>query len=351
MRACYQGRAPLSRCRRGQAPHTSCLVERPRPTRPPRAALLCALLFAVAACAPARDTSHDACPAASPALAADAASHALETVFVIVLENRDWSSFQGNPAAPYINDTLLPRFAHAVNYRNDGLHPSLGNYIALEAGDPLGVDFNAAPADLSIAVSCHLSTYLEQTGLGWKAYAEDIPAGQCPLSDVGKYAVRHNPFVYFADVSGSPLDPGNQRCLEHVRPHEELAGDLQAGNVARYNFIVPNLCSSGHDRCAPLDDRVAQADAFLAREIPMLMASAAYQDGGVILITWDEGGDGNHPIGLIAVSPLAKPGYAGTVSYSHASTLRTVQEIFGLTPLLRGAASASSLADLFTAYP
>ena len=40
------------------------------------------------------------------------------------------------------------------------------------------------------------------------------------------------------------------------------------------------------------------------------MASAAYRDGGVILITWDEGAGGDHPIGLIAVSPLAKPGYA-----------------------------------------
>jgi phosphatidylinositol-3-phosphatase len=149
----------------------------------------------------------------------------------------------------------------------------------------------------------------------------------------------------------TPPDLSSARCILHVRPYAELAQDLRTGAVARYNFIVPNLCDSGHDSCAPLHDRIRQEDAFLARELPVLMASPAYQDGGLILITWDEGAGGDEPIGLIAVSPFAKPGYRGDLAYSHASTLRTIEEIFALTPLLRGAATAASLADLFTAYP
>jgi hypothetical protein len=136
-----------------------------------------------------------------------------------------------------------------------------------------------------------------------------------------------------------------------VRPYAELARDLAAGTVAPYSFVTPDLCDSGHDACAPLGDRVRQSDAWLERELPAIMASRAYQDGGAILVTWDEGASGDEPIGLIAVSPLAKPGYAGNVSYSHASTLRTVQEVFGVTPLLRRAATAESLTDLFTRYP
>ncbi len=81
------------------------------------------------------------------------------------------------------------------------------------------------------------------------------------------------------------------------------------------------------------------------------MASEAYKDGGAIFITWDEGASGDHPIGMIVVSPFAKAGYAGTLPYSHASTLRTFEEVFGITPLLRGAAAATNLSDLFTAYP
>jgi hypothetical protein len=135
-----------------------------------------------------------------------------------------------------------------------------------------------------------------------------------------------------------------------VRPYAELSRDLEAGTVARYNFLTPDLCHSGHDSCPPLHDGVRQADAWLERELPVIMASRAWQDGGAILVTWDEG-SGDSPIGMIAVSPLAKPGYASTIAYSHASTLRTVQEVLGVEPLLRGAARATSLSDLFQSYP
>jgi hypothetical protein len=39
------------------------------------------------------------------------------------------------------------------------------------------------------------------------------------------------------------------------------------------------------------------------------------------------------------------------LGYTHASMVRTVEEIFGLTPLLRLAATASNLSDLFAVYP
>jgi hypothetical protein len=50
---------------------------------------------------------------------------------------------------------------------------------------------------------------------------------------------------------------------------------------------------------------------------------------------------------MIALSPFAKPGYSNEVSYSHASTLRTLQSIFGVGPFLRDAANATDLSDLF----
>ena len=60
---------------------------------------------------------------------------------------------------------------------------------------------------------------------------------------------------------------------------------------------------------------------------------------------------GNTPIGLIVLSPFAKPGYAGTIPYTHSSLLRTVQDVFGLRPFMRDAANATSLDDLFVKYP
>src|SRR5207249_4257776 len=62
-------------------------------------------------------------------------SSTLPAVFVILMENQDWSNIRGNASAPYINDTLLPMASHAEQYYNPpGNHPSEPNYLWLEAG-------------------------------------------------------------------------------------------------------------------------------------------------------------------------------------------------------------------------
>jgi len=52
------------------------------------------------------------------------------------------------------------------------------------------------------------------------------------------------------------------------------------------------------------------------------------------------------------LSPQIKGGgYSNSVAYSHSSTLRSLQEIFGVTPLLGDAANATDLSDLFRTFP
>ena len=94
-------------------------------------------------------------------------------------------------------------------------------------------------------------------------------------------------------------------------------------------------------------DSIRNGDTWLSQEVPKILASRQYQEGGALFITWDESEGGDVPIGFIALSPLAKPGYSNQVLYSHSSTLRTVQEIFGVTPFLGDAANATDLKDLF----
>jgi PKD repeat protein len=97
---------------------------------------------------------------------------------------------------------------------------------------------------------------------------------------------------------------------------------------------------------------VAQGDAWLSTEIPKIMASAAYSNNGVIFITWDDGSADNVPIGMIAVSPMAKGGgYNSTVTYSHSCLLRTIQEMLQATPLIRDAANVTNLSELFNSSP
>jgi hypothetical protein len=105
-------------------------------------------------------------------------------------------------------------------------------------------------------------------------------------------------------------------------------------------------------------DPVKQGDTWLAQNLPLILSSQEYLNGGIVFITWDEGestsltktSDG--PIGMIVLSPLAKgAGYSNTIHYTHSSTLRTLQELFGVTPLLGDAAYANDLRDLFKTFP
>jgi hypothetical protein len=87
--------------------------------------------------------------------------------------------------------------------------------------------------------------------------------------------------------------------------------------------------------------------------MPAILNSQAYKNGGALFITWDEGESGSDgPIGLIVLSPYAKGnGYSNTIHYTHSSMLRTLQEIFGVSPYLGDAANATDLGDLFTTFP
>ena len=281
------------------------------------------------------------------ALPAHAQLSSVRTVFIIVLENHNWSQFKGAANSPYINNTLLPQASHAEQYYNPpGLHPSLPNYLWLEAGTNFGIGNDNDPSSNHQSTTAHLVTQLANTGVTWKTYQEDIGGTTCPLTSVGKYAPKHNPFVYFDDVTNTN-NVNSAYCIAHVRPFTEMAADLQNNTVAQYVFITPNLCDDGHDSCAPVSDPVRQTDNWLAANVPAILNSTAYQTGGALFITWDEGSGSDGPIGMIVLSPFAKGGgYSNTIHYTHGSLLRTVETIFGVT-LLGDAAAQTDLSDLF----
>ena len=266
----------------------------------------------------------------------------VKTVFIIMEENHNWSDITPS-AAPYIQKTLVPMGAHAEQYYNaPGNHPSEPNYVWLEAGSNLGITDDSDPNVNHQSTTDHLVSYLNKAGISWRSYQEDIDGTSCPLVSVKNYAPKHNPVVFFDDVTGNN-NLASAYCISHVRPYSDLANDLQNNTVARYNFITPNLCHDMHD-CS-----VTAGDTWLSGEVPKILRSQAYKDGGALFITWDESESpsGDAPIGMIVLSPFAKANYSNSIHYTHSSTLRTVEEIFGVAPLLRDAANATDLSDLF----
>jgi hypothetical protein len=248
--------------------------------------------------------------------------------------------------------------SHATQYFNPpGNHPSLPNYLWLEAGTNFGILADDQPSQANQSTTNHLVTLLRNAGISWTSYQESISAGVCPLTASGQYAPKHNPMVYFDDVTNTN-NANSAYCIANVRPYYELAGDLQSNVVTRYNFITPNLCDEMHGNTGcPSGNLITQGDTWLSTNLPIILNSQAYSNGGAIFITWDEGEpqtgeNGDGPIGMIVISRMAKGGgYSNTVHYTHSSTLRTFQEIFNVTPLLRDAANATDLSDLFNPFP
>jgi hypothetical protein len=289
----------------------------------------------------------------SPAVTQSPSEANIKTVFIIVMENHNWSDILHSPSAPYINQTLLPQASYAMQYYNPpGNHPSEPNYLWLEAGTNFGIKNDNSPQENHQSSTDHLVTYMMKAGISWKAYQEGISGDTCPLKNDALYAPKHNPMVFFDDVTNQ-LDPNSTYCIAHERPFGELQADLQNNTVAQYNFITPDLCHDMHNAvgCDTLDE-IKNGDTWLSEQVPMILASSAYQNEGVLFITWDESEDGDNPIGMIVLSPFAKGGgYNNSIHYTHSSTLRAVQEIFNLTPLLGDAAQATDLSDLFMVFP
>ncbi len=296
---------------------------------------------------------------------------------------------------------------------NPHIHPSEPQYIWSEAGTNFGVlnddDPYADNPPNAQNTTQHLSGLLQRAGRTWKSYQEDIDLtasnGQLinqPLAEnqwtvplvnlSGKfgpgnylnayndstqynYAPKHNPMVFFSDTNGGNNLTSTNPLARNYAPLQQLAFDLADDRVADYNWITPDQYNEMHSGLtggfAGLtgdSSQIKAGDNTVSRLVPLIMASKAYKDGGVIILWWDESesdgeqgdnaDDFDHTIGEIIVSKLAHPNvdglpYASSIDYSHSSDLRTMQEIFhvkakgGSSPYLGDAANANDLSDLF----
>ena len=292
-------------------------------------------------------------------------------VFVIPMENFSLSTLQGSDGGysdtPYLAQ-LAARWATASDYHGVA-HPSLPNYIALTSGDVQGdvesIGCDCQPSGSScnsfncsaLSGSCgcpqavpNLADDLEDAGIGWRAYAEDMGSA-CNLTASGSYAPKHVPFLYYQDIQSDAA-----RCSQHDVDYGSFAADLAAG-PPRFSFITPNLTDDMHDPACPQagSQNLQNGDSWLQANVPAILASPAFGSEGLTVIVWDEddcsgfsfGGTTDDPIGLFVISPLAKgAGYVSAVHADHYSLLATIEDGLGL-PRLGKAAQATPLTDFF----
>jgi hypothetical protein len=290
---------------------------------------------------------------------ADAGMASARTIFVIPMENESSSAIYGNTNAPYINNTLMPMSAYATAFMDElpSSIPSEPHYVWMEAGTnsfadkTFSTDSDASSSN-STSSTAHLVTQLRAANIGWTSYQEGITAGTCPIASISGtfYAAKHDPFVFFQDVSGSPPSSSSAYCIAHHKPYSSFAGDLAGGTLPPFVFITPDLCHDMHGASAcpsgtNVSANIKAGDTWLSNELPAILAYANAHDS-VIYIVWDEGSS-NQTIPFLVLGPHVKPGASGT-TYTHSSQLKSIEEQLGVS-VLPAVSSANDFAGMFQA--
>ena len=208
-------------------------------------------------------------------------------VFLLVEENHSFESVINGSSMPYLN-SLASRYGLAMNYFAN-TQPSIGNYFMLTTGQIITNDSNFSG---TVSVD-NIVRQLTAAGKSWKSYAESLPSVGYTGDNAYPYVKRHNPFAYFSDVLESPAQ------LNRLVPFSQFAADLANNQLPHFSYIIPNQQNNAHDCPAGMPsctdaDKLAAADNWLQANIAPLLASATFQQGGLLIITFDESEQRGH---------------------------------------------------------
>jgi hypothetical protein len=247
-------------------------------------------------------------------------------VWVIALTGHSYDESFGAAAAaaspaPYLATELRAKGTLLSWYHAAGHDPSAGG-VALLSGqkDALG------PFDDETVT---LADQLTGAGRTWKAYVEGATAGLNPGDNP---CLRppdqqpRNPFLRFASITGAP------ECGSSIAELDRIAPDAtDTDSAPAFSYILPG---PAHDGSTSLAD----ADAWLRTTLPTILDSKAYNDGGLVVVTFDAGaagdlGAGGGRVGALLLSPFVTAGGTIGAPYDSFSLLASIEGLFGLDPI------------------
>jgi phosphatidylinositol-3-phosphatase len=251
-------------------------------------------------------------------------------VVLIVFENHEVDDVLGSSDAPTFN-RLGSQYATISNYTAVA-HPSLPNYLALVSGSTQGIDSDCTDC---IVAGRSLADTLAASRKTWKTYAEGLPRTGFTGASSGRYAKKHNPFVYFR----RNLTPAR---LQRVVPLSRFVPDVRGRRLPTFSLVIPDLCHDMHD-CS-----VSTGDTWLASFLKPLLRGSVLKRSAVFVVfdegTSDVGGGGR--IAALALGPLVRPHSKSTGATNHYGLLRTIESGLRL-PLLGLSAGARPIVGIW----
>ena len=249
----------------------------------------------------------------------------IDHVIIVEFENTDYKKAMAQPTFA----AIVKAGANLSNFYAE-THPSQPNYIAMIAGDTLGVK-----GDSNVNLNGrHIGDLLEDAGKTWKVYADGYP-GNCFLgARSGQYARKHVPFLSFTNVQSSA-----SRCANVVEGGE-FANDLAADQLPNYALYIPDLDGDGHDT------GVAYADNWLKSNF--LPSLKNLPPNTLVVLTFDESSlfGGNH-IYTAFYGDVVVPGSSFTAKTNHYGFLHTLEVLLGVGTLEKNDASSDVITGIW----
>jgi len=297
----------------------------------------------------------------------------IQHVFWISLASPGYDASLGaSSQMPYLSGELRPQGLLLTNYSLLDTAPLSNGIAALSGQPPTAATKAGCPSYedcLQDVETLSLADQLVGARLRWHGYFEGMSdeagapdncvhpepeAGELTTAD--GYSSKLNPFLYFHSL----LDLGD--CDENDVPLSELSGDLKkADSTANLSYISPSLCNAGFRGTCPegTADGAIAADAFLAKVVPEILASAAYKQDGLLIVSFgaadpapptDPAAAPADPkkVGAVLASPLLAPGATDGAAYTPYSLLRSIEDLFALEPL--GAAAGAKVRSFAPAF-
>jgi len=259
---------------------------------------------------------------------------AVSKVLLIVEENH--SEADALASMPFLAGQART-YGYAANYYALS-HPSLPNYIGIAGGSTFGITDDDPPAAHQLTGSSVFGQLLA-AGASAKTYAESMP-GACTLTNSGDYAVRHNPWTYFAAAAE------RSGCARYDVPAGSpatgaLHDDVAAGTLPTFGLLIPNVCNDGHD--CPL----STADAWLTAWLSAIEKGPDFLAGRLaVVVTFDED---DHSAGNHVLTVVIHPSVHGVVTgipLDHYSLTKLAAQLAGTRPL----GNAAGAGDLLAAF-
>lgn len=242
----------------------------------------------------------------------------------------------------------------------------------------------------------NIGDQLVAAGMSWKSYQENLPPGgadgvntsdgnfsnltvftaaEQALGETNSavtalYAVKHDPFAYFASVQSGANPASSLANIVAYDGPTGLYADLASGHVPNFSYIVPNQCNDQHGRSGytvfcnydPDDDgtqnglnpaNVTQADQEVQKLVTSIKASPVWKkSNNAIVIIYDENDYSVKPIVnqvyAVVDTSYGPHGVESGKFYTHFSLLKTLELGFDV-PCLNHACDKATLAmtDLF----